>query len=234
MSVLTFLQALPSGLTLIASPDVWNEEKRQLCYEFCAVLRRERLNHGACAARLDSIWSDEDWTDSVWVKRRIAGFRRQINADKGRGAHAFTICRPTNLYPGKCIATLEQLRAMATAKEVSIIIVAHAKTRVIVSQARINPFDAIPYGKQLEPVLDAAGVLLLSKPDTYSLVLKGKEGMLSTFDAIISFPVRTETPAKVTDDRETKRAQNITGPGCLAIFLMCSLALLGIVGAIIF
>jgi hypothetical protein len=187
MSVPKFLHNLPRGLALVASPDVWNEEKKQLCHAFCSILQQERGDGTAKAAHLDFSWNGENWSDATWLNRRLPGFRRQIEESKARGVIAFTICRPTSLFPENCAYALHKLRALAIDSDVSIVIVTHAKKRTVASQAKLNPFNAIRYGKRIESIFDAGGVLTVVAPDTYSLIFKGTDGLIRIFDNIVLF-----------------------------------------------
>jgi hypothetical protein len=215
----SFLQTLPPGLVIIASPDVWNEEKRQLCHEFCSTLRQRQFDEAPHAAALQFNWDDEDWADEAWLRKRLAGFSRQIEADQARGVLTFTICRPTNLYPEACLPFLGKLRALAISKGVSILVVTHAKRRSVVAQAKENPFAAIRHGKALEGVVDGGGVLIPAKSNDYSLVIKEKNGLVRVFNNVITFPVRTENSQKYSTPPVSPATvrQLGTGSGCITV-----------------
>ena len=215
----SFLQTLPPGLVIIASPDVWNHEKRQLCQEFCSILRQRQFDEAPRAALLQFSWEDEDWADEVWLRKRLAGFNRQIEADQARGVLAFTICRPTNLYPEACLPFLDKLRALAISKGVSILVVTHAKRRFVVAQAMENPFAAIRHGRNLEGVVDGGGVLMPAKSNDYSLVIKDKNGLVRVFNNIITFPVRTEKSQRYPTPPESPTPLRPlgTGSGCITV-----------------
>ena len=215
----SFLQTLPPGLVIIASPDVWNEEKRQLCHEFCSTLWQRQFDEAPHAAPLQFSWEGEDWADEVWLQKRLAGFSRQIEADQARGVLTFTICRPTNLYPEACLPFLEKLRTLAISKGLSILVVTHAKRRFVVAQAKENPFAAIRHGKNLEGVVDGGGVLIPAKSSGYSLVIKEKNGLARVFNNIIAFPVRTENSQRRPTPPESPATVHRldTGSGCITV-----------------
>jgi hypothetical protein len=215
----SFLQTLPPGLVIIASPDVWNQEKRQLCHEFCSILRQPQFDEAVRGAPLKFSWDHEDWADEVWLRRRLAEFSRQIEADQARGVLTFTICRPTNLYPEACLPFLEKLRVLAISKGVSILVVTHAKRRLVVTQAKEDPFTAMRYGKNLEGVVDGGGVLIPARSNAYSMVFKEKTGLVRIFNNIITFPVRDgelpESPGIARRPNEGRRLG--TGSGCITV-----------------
>jgi hypothetical protein len=182
--------------------------------------------------------------DPTWLKRRLPGFGRQIDADKAAGVVAFTICRPTHLYPENCIPALNRLRTLAASKGVSLIIVTYAKKQFSVAEAKGNPYAAVCYAKKLEPATDGAGTLISSGDATYSIFFKEKNSTVRTFHRVISFPVAPVVPnqpeasanslKRVQDQKEAaltirpsqERAQGAPGLDGIYVGLFCIALLL--------
>ena len=238
MSVPDFLDALPHGSVLIASQDVWEGDAytNQLCMAFCRILRQKQSDITR-AAQLDFDWCGENWSDAKWVSKKICQFRNQIKRAAVRGVIAFTICRPTNLYPESSIPALHKLRKLAVEQGVSIIIVTQEKRQWAWSEVKVNPFNAIRYGKKLESIVDAGGVLTLAANNTYAVVFKGTGGLVCVFKNIISpwsvdytaFPAPS-SEAQTMDAFPTgaqpqslvvPKALPTRGLGCIALLMLC-------------
>ncbi len=99
----SFLEELPAGLVMIASPQLLDMAPGGLdgYDEFCRVVHAPRSGAPARALALNFDWVGEDWADKAWVQYRLPQFGRQIDGGKTRGASTFTIFRPTNLRPIK-------------------------------------------------------------------------------------------------------------------------------------